>query len=265
MPEVGLRWWFPLTPERRQQLQAQQTRNLKQLHQLLIEPIADRLPQDPNQRVILIPQYELFLVPFPALLDASNTPLIENHTILTAPSIQVLELTRQRRRGMEKGERGGGKALVVGNPTMPKVVTRIGDQPVQLADLPGAKREAMAIATLLNTQAITGAQATKAAIAQQMPNARMIHLATHGLLDDTKGLGVPGAIALAPAGNGQLNDGLLTADEILDMKLNAELVVLSACDTGRGENYRRRRDWTVAIADHRRRSQYRRVPLESPR
>jgi len=42
------------------------------------------------------------------------------------------------------------------------------------------------------------------------------------------------AIALAPAGTGELNEGLLTADEILDMKLNAELVVLSACDTGRG-------------------------------
>ena len=39
---------------------------------------------------------------------------------------------------------------------------------------------------------------------------------------------------MAPSGNGELNDGLLTADEILDMKLNAELVVLSACDTGRG-------------------------------
>jgi CHAT domain-containing protein len=124
--------------------------------------------------------------------------------------------------------------LIVGNPTMPKVVTRVGDPPVQLSDLPGAKQEALEIAKLFNTQAITGAQATKAAIAQQMPNARIIHLATHGLLDDTKGLGVPGAIALAPAGTGELNDGLLTAAEILDMRLNAELVVLSACDTGRG-------------------------------
>jgi CHAT domain-containing protein len=39
------------------------------------------------------------------------------------------------------------------------------------------------------------------------------------------------AIALAPSGN---DDGLLTADQILNLKLNAELVVLSACDTGRG-------------------------------
>lgn len=59
----------------------------------------------------------------------------------------------------------------------------------------------------------------------------MIHLATHGLLDDFTGGGVPGAIALAPDGK---DNGLLTANEILDLKLNAELVVLSACDTGRG-------------------------------
>jgi CHAT domain-containing protein len=64
-----------------------------------------------------------------------------------------------------------------------------------------------------------------------MTQARIIHLATHGLLDDFTGQGVPGAIAVAPEGN---DKGLLTASEILDLKLNAELAVLSACDTGRG-------------------------------
>ncbi len=223
-----------LSPEFLKRQQEQQIHNLKQLHQILIEPIADLLPQDPHQRIIFMPQGELFLVPFPALLDANNKSLIEQHTILTAPSIQVLELTRQQRQARQNSTSKMQNALVVGNPVMPQVVTQVGKTPVQLSDLPGAQREALAIADLLKTKAITGAQATESAIAQQMPHARIIHLATHGLLDDTKGLGVPGAIALAPVGNGQLNDGLLTSDEILDMKLNAELVVLSACDTGRG-------------------------------
>jgi CHAT domain-containing protein len=61
---------------------------------------------------------------------------------------------------------------------------------------------------------------------------RVVHLATHGLLDDIKELGVPGAIALAPSEN---DDGFLTAGEILNLKLNAELVVLSGCHTGQGK------------------------------
>jgi hypothetical protein len=50
----------------------------------------------------------------------------------------------------------------------------------------------------VHTKALTGNPATKAAILPKLSNAGMIHLATHGLLDDFKGLGVPGVIALAP-------------------------------------------------------------------
>ena len=91
-------------------------------------------------------------------------------------------------------------------------------------------QEAQDIASLLKTKAYTGNQATKVAIAQLMPFARIIHLATHGLIDDFNGSGVPGAVALAPSTG---DNGLLTASEILKLKLNAELVVLSACNTAR--------------------------------
>ena len=203
--------------------------NLPTLHQLLIEPIASLLPKDPNARVIFIPQGSLFQVPFPALQDANGTYLIEKHTILTAPSIQVLDLTRQQRQKLAQKQSHSGTALVLGNPTMPSVSLSLGEPKRQLSPLPGAEAEAIAIAPLLNTQAITGAQGTKAAIVQKMPQASIIHLATHGLLDDVRGLG--SAIALAPSGT---DDGLLTAEEIFDMKLQANLVVLSACNTGDG-------------------------------
>jgi len=208
---------------------AQPQPNLPTLHQLLIEPIASLLPKDPNAHVIFIPQGSLFQVPFPALQDEGGTYLIEKHTILTAPSIQVLDLTRQQRQKLAQKPVNSSRALVLGNPTMPSVSSYPGEPKQQLSPLPGAEAEAIAIAPLLNTQAITGAQGTKAQIVQKMPQASIIHLATHGLLDDVRGLG--SAIALAPSGS---DDGLLTAEEIFDMKLQANLVVLSACNTGFG-------------------------------
>jgi CHAT domain-containing protein len=204
--------------------------DLPTLHQLLIDPIASLLPKDPNAHVIFIPQGSLFQVPFPALQDANGTYLIEKHTILTAPSIQVLDLTRQQRQKLAQKQSNSGRALVLGNPTMPSVSPSPGEPKQQLSPLPGAEAEAIAIAPLLNTQAILGAQGTKAQIVQKMPQASIIHLATHGLLDDVRGLG--SAIALAPSGT---DDGLLTAEEIFDMKLQANLVVLSACNTGEGK------------------------------
>ncbi|MBV6622708.1 MAG: tetratricopeptide repeat protein [Rivularia sp. (in: Bacteria)] len=207
-----------------------QKESLQKLHQLLVTPIADLLPTDPNQRVTFVPQSDLFLVPFPALMDNKGKYLIEKHTILTAPAIQVLELTRQQRERIKKLPGTNQKnALIVGNPTMPSFNTKYGESGKQLSSLPGAKREAQAIAPLFNTKALTGDEATETTIKAKLPQAGLIHLATHGLFDGFQGL--QSSIALAPSSQ---DNGLLTASEILDIKLNADLVVLSACNTGRG-------------------------------
>ncbi|MEE3719841.1 CHAT domain-containing tetratricopeptide repeat protein [Tumidithrix elongata RA019] len=199
---------------------------LRTLDTLLIQPIAELLPTDPSARIIFIPQGELFLIPFPALLDASGKHLIEKHTILTAPAIQVLDLTRQVRQQVRLANLQD--ILIVGNPTMPS----IGIPPIQLPNLPGAGTEAKAIATLFDTSFLTGDRATKAEVVKRMLSARIVHLATHGLLDEFKGSAdIPGAIALAPD---QSDRGLLTSSDILQLRLNVELVVLSACNTGRG-------------------------------
>ncbi|QQE65142.1 hypothetical protein GFS31_18270 [Leptolyngbya sp. BL0902] len=225
-----------VTPEEAERRQGQRQQQLRQLHRFLIEPIAQSLPTDPNERVVFIPHQDLFLVPFAALVDGNGDYLIENHTILTAPSIQVLDLTAQQAVAQQARTDRPTDLLIVGNPTMPSVWNPQTNQTTQLSNLPGAEREAIAIADTLDANALLSGNASKSAVVAQMPAARVIHLATHGLLEygtpeDSGVLDVPGAIALAPSAN---DSGLLTAAEILQMNLNAELVVLSACDTGGG-------------------------------
>jgi CHAT domain-containing protein/tetratricopeptide (TPR) repeat protein len=228
-----------LTPEALARQQAETEANLRQLYDVLIAPIADLLPTDPTQPVVFVPQDELFLVPFAALQAPDGQYLIENHTILTSPSIQVFGLATEASAGANSGSFATRNPLIVGNPTMPSV-TFLSEggtfQDVQLSPLPGAQREAEAISGFLQTPALLGSEATKTAVQQRIAGADVIHLATHGLLEygDPQQTGtrdLPGAIALAPGGG---DDGLLTAAEILQMDLQADLAVLSACDTGQG-------------------------------
>ena len=208
---------FGTAPPSRTQRQAQQ-----QLYQWLISPIADLLPAD--LPLAIVPQAELFLVPFPALQDATGTDLIEKHPILFAPALSLLNSNPTETNPLSVG---ADTALVVGNPVMPTDPAT----GTPLSPLAGAQQEALDIAPLLNTQPLIGADATKAAVVNQIKTADIAHFATHGLLDDF-GTEIPGALALTPTDS---DPGFLTADEIFDLPLSAHLVVLSACDTGRGK------------------------------
>jgi CHAT domain-containing protein len=208
---------------------AQTESELRSLHRLLIAPIADFLPTDPNAQVVFVPHGQLFLVPFAALQDATGQYLIEKHTLRTAPSIQTLQLTREKRQRLKNQS---GEALIVGNPTMPSLAIRDGEVSRQLSPLLGAKQEAENIADLFHTPIFTGAQATKAAVLNKIDQARVIHLATHGILNDSPFWDLPGQVALAPSGQ---DKGWLGASEIIKRDLSAELAVLSACDTGQGK------------------------------
>jgi CHAT domain-containing protein len=194
--------------------------DLQQLYKILIEPIAKDLPKNPEAEVIILPQKELFLVPFAALQDAQEKYLIEKHTLTIAPSIQVLSLTNGKR------SRNSGKPVVVGNPIMPTDYKNQAGEPVTLANLPGSEAEAKTVAEILQVTPLIGQAADKQKVVSLLQQSPIVHLATHGLLGTLKG-DIPGAIVLT--------NGFLTASEIFDMQLQADLVVLSACDTGRGD------------------------------
>jgi CHAT domain-containing protein len=249
--------------------QGNSAKALNQLHNLLIQPIADLLPQNPTEQVTIVPQGALFLVPFAALKNDNGQYLIQNHTLSVTASLSSLDLLTQLAQINTKTSSGtstsGRLDLVVGNPTMPQ----IGDPPEPLEALPGAEKEANAIAALLKTKALIGGEATKSVVLGRLKTARRVHLATHGFFDDVRGTG--SAIALAPdraalpiasvspslssatiaasapqlftvatreiARSNLFNqevNGLLTAQEIAGQSLRADLVVLSACNTGQG-------------------------------
>ena len=209
-----------------------QREKLQQLYRLLIAPIQTWLPRKDTDQVVFIPQDELFLVPFAALADEDNQPLIAKHTVSTTPSIQVLNLTHQRRKQMgDRGQIKGYDVLLVGNPTIP---ARVDNRDLNLNDLPYAEMEVEAIAPLYGAQPLIRQAASETVVKQRITKARIVHLATHGLLEafEEEAAGIPGSIVLSADDE---NDGLLTSSEILQMSLNAELVVLSACDTGLGD------------------------------
>ena len=224
----------------RQQLDS----NLQQLHEVLIAPIVQWLPEDDHQRVIFIPHRDLFSVPFAALRDDNGQYLIQTHTILTAPSIQSLELARQHSRRIQTVN--ATDALIVGNPTFPKTL----EDAYGWQALPGGETEARSVGDYLSQHlgksldVLFHHEATETLVKDRLHTARFIHLATHGTLvssneqSDLPGLdysSIPGLLALAASDE---DDGSLTADELLEMTvnnpLNAELVILSACQTGQG-------------------------------
>src|SRR5271166_1027937 len=69
-----------------------------------------------------------------------------------------------------------------------------------------------------------------------LANYRVVYFATHGLLaGDVKGLGEPSLALTIPNEPSELDDGLLTASEVAQLKLNADWVLLSACNTAAGD------------------------------
>lgn len=117
--------------------------------------------------------------------------------------------------------------LVVGDPRVPTTPDW------RVPPLPGAAREAQMLAERVAAEPLLGEAATKAAVMERMGAARMLYFAAHGVSDPRDPL-AGGYLMLAGPTR---EEAFLTAGEVQRMRLRADLVVLSACQSGLGYNH----------------------------
>jgi hypothetical protein len=161
--------------------------------------------------------------PFAAFPLSGTELLIDRMSITVSAGLFDLDQMIQPWRG--RGEYTD--MLIVGDPRVP------GSPDWRVPALPGAEREARMMAERATTQALIGADATKAAVLGRMPSARLLYFAAHGVSDPRAPL-TGGFLMLAGPSPEQ---AFLTAGEVQGLKLDARLVVLSACQSGLGFNH----------------------------
>ena len=119
------------------------------------------------------------------------------------------------------------------------------DKVRHLSPLPETTGELCGVARSLGapqSEILLGASANEAAIkamndADSLSNYRIVHFATHGLVTgELNGLAEPALVLTPPDEVSQHDDGLLTASEVSQLRLDADWVVLSACNTASGED-----------------------------
>ena len=173
------------------------------LYDVVIDPIMrSRIDVALASRLVVVPFGTLHALPFAALFDGTRF-LIERFEIHTAPSASIA-----CRRRPTSARKLLDRALVIG----------VADQHAPLIS-----REIKQIAALSPCDVLEGAQATIAAVRGAVRARRCIHLACHGRF-----------IASLPMASGlKLADAWMPVRDLLELELDADLVVLTGCETGR--------------------------------
>ena len=184
---------------------------LRRLHQHLIAPIEATGLLDEVTALVIVPHAELHYLPFAALVGGDGRLLIERYQPTVTPSASVWLALGERPRDPPSA----GILAVAPRPDA----------------LPASQREVAAIARRVGTAArvMTGAAASEEAFRRDASSHRVLHLATYGVLNKHNPLF--SFVELAPGGE---HDGRLEVHEVFGLRLTADLVVLSACQTGLG-------------------------------
>lgn len=184
----------------------------RQLHQRLIEPLQPALA---GRRLVIVPHGVLHYLPFAALLGADERALIDDHAFRLAPSASVLKYIKPSVAGSRPD------LLAFGNPDLGNAKF----------DLEFAESEVKALAGMVpEARVLLRREASETAFRKAAPLFRRIHLASHGQFKAERPL--DSGLFLARDGE---HDGVLTVGELYTLSLDADLVTLSACETGLGQ------------------------------
>jgi CHAT domain-containing protein len=222
-----------------------ETVSSQELFSVLLQPAL--IGQNAKTRLIVIPDGKLHLLPFDGLKDSQGKYVLESHVVTYAPSATVLDLLRKRPHSGQMEMSFLGVGGVIYSDTALTAANRspesndheeadvFGPNAVTFSNLPGSKQEVTSVAGIVPGPAklLLDAAATEANF-KSLPLAEysVIHLAVHGVGSPQ----FPDRAALVLGNSGASGeDGLLQAREIRDLSLRADLVTLSACDTGSGK------------------------------
>lgn len=219
---------------------------LHKLYQALL-PASIQKYLDNGKELIIMADHILLHFPFEILvtrMDADGIHyLIENHAISYAPSLSFLQQNLRRKAAPSK------TLLAVGNPDYgneqkQSLVDWVSSLDLihsvfrgeRFRNLPSSEMEAKSIGKLFSDSYImTGEEANETAFKEIVSSYKYIHIATHFISHEKQPL--YSKIVLAQTNHG-LDDGFLETYEIYNLHLNAAMVVLSGCNTGRGKLYK---------------------------
>jgi CHAT domain-containing protein/tetratricopeptide (TPR) repeat protein len=197
----------------------------------------------PGDELIIIPDDILYYFPFEVLIAQKNRYLIEEHPVSYGLSASLLNPA------LGKRKKASGDLLAFGNPAFSQgranAISKWIDDIAAMRSifrgdsfvpLPSTETEVREIAgNFAHAAVFVGKEATESHFKQSAENYRYIHLATHHVIDDKQPM--YSKIILAQQNDGN-EDGLLQTYEIYNFHLNAEMVVLSGCNSGLGKLHR---------------------------